>query len=143
MNLNELQTEVEKKLALSTGETIDIKSVEVYEGEIVITFETKTILDGASMTGAVDQVDEDGAFVVAALRDAQEKMKRPFIGLSWFRDKYLPALGTNMNAIQLHDVITALIVKGLIVLDKIPGKLGAARPVSAIRTPDHKPSYEG
>lgn len=134
MNLDELKPRLIRELG---GNHIDITGISITDGEIRLTYRRPGAAVRAPLTGARQaDMDDDKAFILAALRDAQDKMQRPFIGLPWFRDKYIPMLGSNMDSVRIHQVITALIAQGEIILDKVESA-NSDRMIAAIRTPDH------
>lgn len=136
MTIDELKPRLLRELG---GAPIDITGISVTDGEIRLKYRRSGAIRPL-LTGARQEVmEDDKAFILAALRDAQEKMQRPFIGLAWFRDKYVPMLGANMEGVRIHQAITELIVQGEIVLDKVESA-NSDRPLSAIRTPDRPPS---
>jgi hypothetical protein len=132
MNLDELKPRLAAQFG---GASIDITGISITDGEIRLKYRKQGAVGTPVTVARQADMDDDKAFILAALRDAQEKMQRPFIGLAWFRDKYVPMLGTNMDGVRIQQAITELIVQGGIVLDKVESA-NSARPLSAIRTPD-------
>lgn len=145
LNVNQLQNliadDVKELLQLPDGSTVDVKfraasTAQPREGEITIKFALPTKKQDGGLTGAPDKLDEDAILFVGALRDAWEKTKYPFISLSWFKRNYLPALGFKLTPPEMKDLITRLLARGEIIVEKLPNLNNPEYEVTAIRTPD-------
>lgn len=137
------------------GTTVDVQyyapvdDIEDDGGEIVIRFTRPhkrakvTSIGGGPVrppvTGAQDREDEgagDRAFIVAALKDAAAKNSFPFVSLRWFKQRYLPALGTNFTPDEIDAIVMQLVARGEFILEKVPNPNPPYFEVTAVRTPD-------
>jgi hypothetical protein len=151
-NLNiALESDVKKHLHLPENTKVNVTyqadTAGKRAGKIQIAFEMPSVSRKLSppLTGAPvktqSPVNDDDTLILGALRDANEKMKRPFIGLSWFADKYLPQLGINLSGEEWRTILLRLTTRGDVILEKVLNKY-SGREVTTIRTPDMPPASD-
>ena len=80
--------------------------------------------------------------VVEALRRAEPS--RPFVGLTWFRDRVLPASGADWarNPETVRQLLRSAIEQHLILTSQVPNPNQPDRPVTAIRVNRTHPRFQ-
>lgn len=87
------------------------------------------------------ETDATPAAMVEALRQAEPH--RPFVGLTWFRDKVLPESGYRWakDPVTIHGLLRAAIEQGLILTSRVANPKEPSRPVTAIRVNRTHPHF--